>query len=107
MSRLTRLWLLGVLLSGALAAPVAAFAVEEYTVAFTAAETEAEEDEAPANMSGVEPAVEAPPASEDEEEQPWTARFLAPTLLALGVVITVIATGYYATRIRGRYRVVE
>ncbi len=107
MSRSTRLRLLGVLLCGALSAPVAAFAAGEHTVAFTTAETEAETDEAPENTSGVEPAVEAPPAAEDDEEQPWTARFLAPTLLALGVVITVIATGYYATRIRGRYRVVE
>ena len=29
-----------------------------------------------------EPAVEMPPDAEDDEEQPWTARFLAPATLA-------------------------
>lgn len=94
------------LVSGLLATPIAALTAETDPLAFTAAETESEE-EAPANESGVVPAVEAPHPAEEAEDQPWTARFLAPTVLALGLVITVIATAYYATRIRGRYRVVE
>lgn len=49
------------------------------------------------------PAVEVPPEVEEEEEQPWTARFLAPTVLLLGLVALGGSVLYYAVRIRGRY----
>ena len=71
------------------------------------AEEMTEEDEAPSNESGLVPAEEAPPAGEEDEEQPWTARFLAPTVLAIGVIALVISVAYYGLRVRGRYEVVE
>lgn len=54
-----------------------------------------------------QPAVEVPEAAEEEEEQPWTMRFLAPATIALAVVTAGAALAYYVVRIRGRYRVVE
>lgn len=54
-----------------------------------------------------DPAVEAPPEDEAEEDLPWTARYLAPTLLVLGVIAVIAAIGYYVVRLRGRYNVVN
>jgi hypothetical protein len=56
-------------------------------------------------VAGDAPAVEAPADAVDEEEQPWTARFLAPTTLLLGLVALGGSVMYYAVRVRGRYRV--
>ena len=53
-----------------------------------------------------EPAVMVPEAVEEAEEDPWTARFLAPAVAALGAVAVGSAAAYYVVRIRGRYRVV-
>ena len=75
--------------------------------------TAAEEEEAPAeegpvvSEGGVVPAVEAPPAEEADDDQPWTFRFMVPTVLALGVLGLIGAMVYYAFRIRGRYQVAE
>lgn len=57
------------------------------------------------DVLAAEPAVEAPPEAEEEEEQPWTQRYLAPTVLLLGVVALGGSLLYYGLRIRGRYRV--
>lgn len=85
------------------AAPALASASDGMIVA-TAEETDAPTvTEAP---DGPVPAVEAPAASEEEEEAPWTSRFLVPTVLALGALSVVAAAGFYIVRIRGRYRVV-
>jgi hypothetical protein len=51
------------------------------------------------------PAVEAPAEAADEEEQPWTARYLAPAVLLLAVVAIGGSVLYYAVRIRGKYTV--
>lgn len=56
-------------------------------------------------VAGDAPAVEAPPPAVDDEEAPWTSRFLAPTVLALGVVAVGGALLFYGVRVRGRYRV--
>ncbi len=56
-------------------------------------------------MAGDMPAVEAPAEEADEEEDPWTARFLAPTVMLLGVVALVGSIGYYAVCVRGKYRI--
>lgn len=56
-------------------------------------------------VAAAEPAVEAPPEAAEDEEQPWTARFLAPTVLLLGVVALGGSVLYYGIRIRGRYKV--
>ncbi len=55
----------------------------------------------------VQPAVEAPPVTAEDTEQPWTARFLAPTVVAIGVLSVLAAAGYYLVRVRGRYTVTE
>ena len=54
-----------------------------------------------------EPAVEAPPDAVDDLEQPWTARYLAPTTLLLGLVALGGSVLYYGVRIRGRYKVID
>ena len=51
------------------------------------------------------PAVEAPPEAVEDDEQPWTTRFLTPIVLLIGAVAIGGSTLYYAVRIRGRYRV--
>ncbi len=84
--------------------PAAAFGVEQ--VAFTEAETE-EAEPADENTSGVTPAVEVPAEAGEDEEQPWTARFLAPGLLVLGIVAVVLVVVYYGVRMRGRYEIVD
>lgn len=53
-----------------------------------------------------EPAVVVPEAVEEDEEDPWTARFLAPAAVVIGVVVVGASVSYYVVRIRGRYRVV-
>lgn len=86
-----------------LSAPFAAAA--DGAVLLATAETETEV--VPAEVSDVTPAVEAEAGEAEDEEQPWTARYLAPTVLAIGVLGLVAAALVYAARIRGRYRVVE
>jgi hypothetical protein len=56
-------------------------------------------------LAANEPAVEAPPEAADDEEQPWTARYLAPGVLVLGIVALAGSALYYGVRIRGKYRV--
>ena len=53
------------------------------------------------------PAVEAPEPEEEEDEAPWTQRFLAPATLVLGVISVVGVVAYYGLRIGGRFRVVD
>jgi hypothetical protein len=68
------------------------------------------EEEAPAEPQfeeGQEPAEIAPPASEEEAEQPWTTRFIAPGILLLGILVLIGAIVYYGLQIRGRYEVVD
>lgn len=89
---------------------VAAFVAAAPALAFTEGESEGdtevvEEDQG--SELGIEPAVEAPPVAEDEPDRPWTQRFLAPTVLALGVVGLLGSIAYYGMRVRGKYRVVE
>jgi hypothetical protein len=53
-----------------------------------------------------EPAVMVPEVAEEDDEDPWTARFLAPAAVVLGVVAVGAVASYYVVRVRGRYRVV-
>jgi hypothetical protein len=84
--------------------PAAASGAE--LVAFTEAETE-EAEPAEENTSGVTPAVEAPGGAAEDEEQPWTTRFLAPGLLVIGIIAVVLVVVYYGVRMRGRYEIVD
>lgn len=105
-----RLFVFGLIAAAFLAVPNVAIAGSDNAVlAFVSADIQDESDDpdVTVNESGIEPAVDVPAPEVDEEEQPWTARFLAPTVLALGVVGLVAATAVYGLRIRGRYRVVE
>jgi hypothetical protein len=94
-SVLPRLFALALLLV-AVTVPVAALATE--------AETESTTTAAPSGDEIV-PAVEAPPAEADEEEPPWTTRFLAPAALALGIMGVIGITAYYGAKVAAKYRV--
>lgn len=59
-----------------------------------------------AQVVAAEPAVMVPEVAEEEDEDPWTARFLAPAVVVLGAVAVGAAASYYVVRVRGRYRVV-
>lgn len=77
----------------------------------TEAESEGEGDEAPPTTTvsegGIAPAELAPVAEEADSDEPWTAKFLAPTVAILGALGVVAAFVLYGIRLRGRYRVVE
>ena len=98
---------LGLLIASLLAAPAVAVALDDGSAVLLAVSEEGDEEPAPVNDSGVVPAIEAPSAEAEEEDQPWTARYLAPTVLALAVVALFASGGYYVVRIRGKYRVVD
>lgn len=59
------------------------------------------------NDSGIVPAQEAEAPVDEETDAPWTERFLAPTVLALGSLAIVGVVAYYYVRLRGRYQVVD
>jgi hypothetical protein len=63
--------------------------------------------EVSASVVAQEPAVSIPEDAETEEEQPWTARYLIPTLMVMGLVVLVAVLIAYGVRLRGRYRVVQ
>ena len=60
----------------------------------------------PAQIVTAQPAVVVPEEAEEEAEDPWTARFLAPAVVVIAVVAIGASASYYIVRIRGRYRVV-
>ncbi len=62
---------------------------------------------AAATVVAQEPAVELPEEPPADEEPPWTARYLAPTVLAMAAVVLALVGVVYAIRVRGRYRVVR
>ena len=53
-----------------------------------------------------EPAVVIPPVEEAEEEQPWTSRFIYPTIVVGTILLIVGLVWAYNRRIRHRYKVV-
>jgi len=55
----------------------------------------------------VEPAVPAPPPEKPDTEQPWTARFIIPTVVAVSILLILGLIWYYVFRIANRYRVVR
>jgi hypothetical protein len=50
-------------------------------------------------------AVEVPPVDPPETTEPWTSRYLIPTILALTVVVIGGVIVYYLAGIKGRYNV--
>ena len=87
--------------------PAAALAGDDGLLLATEGPTEGEGTQAPTNESGVTPAEEAPQPEPDEPDQPWTARFLAPLVLTLGIAGLVISATAYVVRVKSRYQVVE
>ncbi len=59
-----------------------------------------------ADTLAAEPAVIVPDEAEEEGEDPWTARFLAPAVVVITVVAVGASVSYYVVRVRGRYRVI-
>ena len=51
-------------------------------------------------------AVDVPPIDPVEAPDPWTTRYLIPTILALTVVVVGGLIVYYLVAIKGRYAVV-
>ena len=51
-------------------------------------------------------AVDVPPIEPAEAPDPWTTRYLIPTILALTVVVVGGVIVYYLVAIKGRYAVV-
>ena len=51
-------------------------------------------------------AVDVPPVEPAEAPDPWTSRYLIPTILALTVVVIGGVIVYYLVAIKGRYTVV-
>jgi len=50
-------------------------------------------------------AIEIPPVDPIEDPDPWTTRYLIPTILALTVVVIGGVIVYYLVAIKGRYSV--
>jgi hypothetical protein len=89
-----------------LALPLAAFAGDGLVLA-TDEPADEEVSEEPMFEEGQEPAEIAPPQSESDEEQPWTYRFIAPTIVILGVVSLIGVVAYHGVRVRSQYEVVD
>ncbi|MBT8241624.1 MAG: hypothetical protein KJN63_10390 [Acidimicrobiia bacterium] len=72
--------------------------------------TEADESEVPDADTAVVPsgaAVDADLTEEEAAEQPWTQRYLVPTLILLAAIAVGSSFLYYVVRLRSRYTVVE
>lgn len=55
-----------------------------------------------------EPAVEITPGAPDEEEAPWTFRYLVPTSMVLALLVVVGSiVAYFLRVVRTRYRIVQ
>ncbi len=106
MPNLKRALVLCLFTTALLAVSSGAVASEEWLILATEAETETDTG-TPSSTSGITPAEDAETAGEDDAEQPWTFRFLAPLVLTLGVVGLVISLLAYVIRLKSRYRVVQ
>jgi hypothetical protein len=64
--------------------------------------------EEPAPTSGIEPAVPVTTPEPSEPLPDWTYRYMVPTGIVLAVLVIVITTVQYFTRVvRKRYRIVK
>lgn len=91
------------------AIPAAALAQSTAPIVLATEEPAPEDEvaEEPQFPPGQEPAEVAPEPSDEDDEQPWTARFLAPALLLIGVLALIASLVYYGVRVRTRYEVVD
>jgi beta-lactamase regulating signal transducer with metallopeptidase domain len=101
------LLLVTIALLAAIATAPAVFAAGDAGLVLATAESEDDGEEmVDEPMTDVIPAVETVEPAEEEEDQPWTSRFLVPTVLAIGALGVVAAAAFYVVRVRGKYRVV-
>ncbi len=105
----TRIYVLVAVIAVLLVTTSSAWASPPLVVTFTegSTETTVPDTGGAGTETGIVPAVEAPPLAETPTEAPWTQRFLAPTILALGVLGLIGSIVFYGVRIRARYRVVD
>ncbi len=74
----------------------------------TEAQTSTTVSEEPAPTSGIEPAVPVTTPEPTEALPDWTYRYMIPTGIVLAVVVIVMTTIQYFTRVvRKRYRIVK
>jgi hypothetical protein len=74
----------------------------------TEGETPTTVAEEPAPTSGIEPAVPVTTPEPTEPLPDWTYRYMIPTGIVLAVLVIVISTIQYFTRVvRKRYRIVK
>ena len=102
MVRVRSLLLVALAVTAMLAVTAPALATEGSTEEETTTTTVAEEPQ----FENGEPAVVIPPAEEAEEDQPWTSRFIYPTIV-IGTILLIVGIAWaYNRRIRHRYNVV-
>lgn len=52
-----------------------------------------------------EPAIVIPPVEVEPEEQPWTARFIYPTIVVVTILLLIFLVIWYNRNIRRKYEV--
>lgn len=104
MKRFSRIAMLLVLI----AAHAAFLMIPAMATEGTEEETSTTVAEEPAPTSGIEPAVPVTTPESTEPLADWTYRYMIPTGIVLAVVVIVVTTIQYFTRVvRKRYRVVK
>jgi len=100
MKRTQRIAVFALIAMFALAITLPAFAAQD------TGEEETTETTVAAEHDHLAPAVPAPPPEKVDDEQPWTARFIYPTIAAVTVILLIgLAIGYNRS-IKKRYTVV-
>jgi hypothetical protein len=103
MNRFARISSLAIVAILILAVAAPAFATESTGESGGGATTETTLAPAP---EGDQPAVVIPPVVIEIEEQPWTARFIYPTIAVVTVLLIAGVAIGYNRRIRKKYQVV-
>lgn len=103
MQRISRIASLGLLVLLVLAIALPAAATESSDESETTETTVTTTPE----FEGDPPSVIAPPVVIDVEDQPWTARFIYPTIAVVTVILIVGVAIGYNRRIRKKYQVVD
>ena len=106
MQRLRPILLLGLIAGFIVAMALPVFATEGATEDEGTETTETTVAPEPIFENG-EPAVVIPPPEEAEDAQPWTSRFIYPTLVAVTILLVIGLIIGYNHSIRNRYTVVD
>lgn len=106
MQRLRPILLLGLVATFLVASALPAFATEGATEDEGTETTETTVAPEPIFENG-EPAVVIPPVEQAEDDQPWTSRFIYPTLVAVTILLVIGLIIGYNHSIRNRYSVVD